>query len=146
MAFEFRYRRMVQWVDTDAAGIIHFSNYFRYMEEAELAFYRQLGLTVFDRSKPHSVMCPRVSAQCDFRKTVTYGDELDIHLWVAKMGRSSIGYEFSFRHNGDEAARGRVTIACVTRDASGELASAPIPEEFRSALEPAPFASESAES
>ena len=46
MSFEFRLKRRVQFYETDAAGIVHFSTYFRYMEEAEHALWRDAGMSI----------------------------------------------------------------------------------------------------
>ena len=73
MDFEFRYRRRVFWQDTDMAGIIHFTNYFRYMEEAETEFHRSLGFGMLKTGGGLGVWRPRVSAQCDFLRPVTFG-------------------------------------------------------------------------
>ena len=140
MAFEFHHRRRIYWQDTDMAGIIHFTNYFRYMEEIEAEFLRSLGLDHLEIRRRHGIMAPRVHAECDFIKTVTYGDELDIHLWIYKKGRSSLGYEFSFTHEGAEVAHGRVIVACVTKDENGRLEPTQIPEAIDKLLEVAPFA------
>ena len=48
MPYEFRCRQRVEFADTDMAGIVHFSNFFRYMERAEHEFLRSLGLSVHD--------------------------------------------------------------------------------------------------
>ena len=143
MAFEFHYRRFVAWQDTDAAGIIHFTNYFRYMEEAETRFHLSLG-SEFLEAVRQGIYCLRVSVSCDFLKPVTFGDEIDIHLWVRKKGRSSIGYEMSFRHNGEEVARGRLTAVCVSND-GGKMKSVPIPPALDQALQVAPFAEANAD-
>jgi YbgC/YbaW family acyl-CoA thioester hydrolase len=142
MAFEFHYRRFVAWQDTDAAGIIHFTNYFRYMEEAETRFQLSLG-SEFLEAVRQGIYCLRVAVSCDFLQPVTFGDEVDIHLWVRRKGRSSIGYEMSFRHNGEEVARGRLTAVCVSND-GGTMKSVPIPPALDRALEVAPFAEGSA--
>src|SRR5689334_19819650 len=46
MPTEFTVRHLVQFSETDMAGIVHFSNYFRWMEEVEHAFLRSLGMSV----------------------------------------------------------------------------------------------------
>ncbi|HCE02754.1 MAG TPA: acyl-CoA thioesterase, partial [Acidobacteria bacterium] len=43
---EFRLTRRVQFYETDSAGIVHFSVFFRYMEEAEHAMWRAAGLSI----------------------------------------------------------------------------------------------------
>ena len=135
MAHEFLYRRFVHWQDTDTAGIIHFTNYFRYMEEAETEFFRSLGIQKLKDPPFDTVLCPRVSASCDFIKTVAFGDELDVHLSVAKIGRSSIGFRFSFTRSKDDVAHGRLTVVCVRKDSNGEMKSVPVPERLRHMLE-----------
>ncbi len=65
MATEFTYRRMVQFAETDMAGVMHFSNYFRLMEECEHAWWRSLGLTVYTTSGP-KISWPRVAASCEY--------------------------------------------------------------------------------
>ena len=140
MAFEFHYRRLVYWQDTDAAGIIHFTNYFRYMEEAETQFHFSMDGDALETWRAAGIDWPRVSVSCDFLKPVTFGDELDVHLWVAKKGRSSVSYEFSFKHKGEEVARGRLTMVFVKKDAEGTMRSTPIPQVLDERLEVAPFA------
>ena len=44
MADPFRTTRRVEFVDTDMAGIVHFSNFFRWMESAEVEFLRARGV------------------------------------------------------------------------------------------------------
>ena len=46
MSVSFVYRKRVEFADTDMAGIVHFSRFFVYMEMAEHAFWRSLGLSV----------------------------------------------------------------------------------------------------
>ena len=140
MAYEFHYQRKIYWQDTDMAGIIHFTNYFRYMEEVEIEFLYSLGLDTLKIAHKQNVWRPRVSAQCDFKKTVSFGDELDIHIWVVKKGRSSLHYEIAFNHDGEEVAHGRLSVACVSKTADGNLEATPIPPVMDEALEVAPFA------
>ena len=42
----YRVKRRVEFHETDSAGIVHFSNFFRYMEAAEVEFLNSLGLSV----------------------------------------------------------------------------------------------------
>ena len=51
---EHRLKRRVQFYETDMAGIVHFSCYFRYMEEAEHAMWREAGLSIHRRATPRS--------------------------------------------------------------------------------------------
>ena len=60
MPREHRLSRRVQFYETDAAGIVHFSCFYRYMEEAEHALWRAAGLSI---NPTHPVVgFPRVAA------------------------------------------------------------------------------------
>lgn len=56
MTAQFITTRRVEFADTDMAGIIHFANYYRYMEEAEHAFFRSLGLRIMQSQPDGSVI------------------------------------------------------------------------------------------
>ena len=67
MAFEFKAVRRVEFSETDMAGIVHYSNFFRYMETAEHGFFRSLGHSVvMDKFEP-PLGWPRVRAECEYR-------------------------------------------------------------------------------
>lgn len=114
-------RRRVEFRDTDAAGIVHFSAFFFWMESAEHELMRSVGLHVFERHPDGSEYSwPRVSVSCDYRSTARFGDELDISVCVAAIGRTSVTYRFVFEHDGRPVADGRVVaVRCLLRPGSG---------------------------
>jgi acyl-CoA thioester hydrolase len=126
----FRTTRVVEFGDTDMAGIVHFANFFRYMEAAEHAFLRSLGLSVVLEFEGEKYGLPRVSASCDYIRPARFGEVLTITLSVAKLGRSSIAYTFDFKHNEEAIARGSVT-AVFCRFAEGGPKACEMPETFR---------------
>ena len=75
MAFEYKVTRRVEFSDTDLAGIMHFSNYFRFMETAEHAFFRSLGYSVVLSRNGLPLCLPRVHATCDFFAPLGFEDE-----------------------------------------------------------------------
>src|SRR3954462_7810236 len=143
MAFEFKLTRRVEFAETDMAGIVHFSNFFRYMENAEHAFYRSLGASVIMNDLNPPLGFPRVHADCDYKRPIRFEDLLEIHLLVREKRGKVLGYLFKFRkltENGpsEEIARGNLTVVCVAHNADGSMASAPIPEFLASKIEVAP--------
>ena len=66
-AIAFRTTRRVEFSDTDAAGIAHFTAFFRFMEQAEHELLRSVGLSVFMPVDGEEITWPRVSSKCDFR-------------------------------------------------------------------------------
>ena len=103
-------RRRVNFYEVDSAGIVHFSWFYRYMEEAEIALWRSAGLRV---TPSHELAFPRVAAAFDFRAPLRFDDEFDAEIEVASMGRSSIGYVCRIARDGTPLATGTMTIVCV---------------------------------
>src|SRR5579862_908704 len=96
MPCEFKHTRRVEFSDTDMAGIMHFSNFFRFMEAAETAFLRSLGLSVVLSRSGVDVCLPRVHAECDYSAPLHFEDEVLIHLLVEKKGERTLTYQFRF--------------------------------------------------
>jgi acyl-CoA thioester hydrolase len=141
-AWEYATRRRVEFAETDCAGIIHFTNYYRYMEEAEHAFLRSLGLSVRWTGQGGEVGFPRLSASCEFLRPVRFEDVLDIRLVVKRKGRTSLTYSFEFSKEGDAIARGEVTAVACRAGEDGSIRPVPLPEEFAERIGEAPAAPE----
>ncbi|MFM1768108.1 MAG: hypothetical protein RJA22_637 [Verrucomicrobiota bacterium] len=144
MPFEFKARRRVEFSDTDMAGIMHYSNFFRFMETAEHAFYRSLGFSVAERQALPRIGWPRVHASCDYHKPLRFEDEVEIHLLVAEKRSKAITFQFRFRKllesGAEEVARGRLTVVCVTHQEDGTMKAAVIPDSIGRQIEVAPAA------
>jgi acyl-CoA thioester hydrolase len=97
MACQFTAVRRVEFSDTDMAGIVHFSNFFRYMETAEHAFFRSLGRSVVMPEFDPPLGLPRVHAECDYLHPLRFEDEVEIRLLVADKTARSLTYLFRFR-------------------------------------------------
>jgi YbgC/YbaW family acyl-CoA thioester hydrolase len=141
MSFEYCGRQRVEFADTDMAGIVHFSNYFRYMERVEHEFLRSLGISVHDTVSEPPVSFPRVNATCDYRAPLKYEDDLEIQLLVREKRSKLITYEFRFRKRGAEeiVAVGSITVVSVTIDrATGRMSSIAIPPAIDRLIEVAP--------
>src|SRR3954451_8539119 len=92
----FRLTRRVEFADTDMAGIVHFSNFFRFMEAAEHAYLRACGLSGFCEWEGQTITFPRVHASCDFVKPIRFQEEVTIAVTVERIGRTSAQYAFVF--------------------------------------------------
>jgi len=141
MPYEFKITRRVEFAETDMAGIVHFSNFFRMMESAEHAFFRSLGFTIHEHDNGETIGWPRVSAACDFRAPLRFEEEVEIHLIVAEVRSRSIRYQFIFRKvaDGTEVARGSVAAVCASVDkTTGKLVPVIIPDRIRAKISSAP--------
>jgi YbgC/YbaW family acyl-CoA thioester hydrolase len=140
MPYEYTVTRQVEFSDTDMAGIVHFTAFFRYMEAAEHAFFRSFGYSIATRH-PETVGWPRVHVDCDFRYPLRFEDSVEIRLLVREKREKSIAYAFVFRKLNEEpreVARGNLVVACVKRDADGKLSGVPIPAAIAEKIETAP--------
>ena len=141
MTYEFKFNRRVEFSETDMAGIVHFSNYFRYMESAEHAFFRSLGLSVHTDSGESMEGWARVSAACDYFAPLRYPDIFEIRLLVAEKGGRSLTYIGEVYKEGVEqpVARARWTVVRIER-APGNTAmrSIDIPKDVASLITVAP--------
>jgi YbgC/YbaW family acyl-CoA thioester hydrolase len=143
MAYEFKLTRQVEFSDTDMAGIMHFSNFFRFMEAAEHAFFRSLGFSIHTTGFNETLGWPRVHAECDFKHPLRFEDVVEISLLVREKNERGIVYTFIFRKMNDnppkEVARGTLAVACVKRDkADGKMTGIPIPQAIADKIEVAP--------
>ena len=160
MAHRFDHLQRVEFSDTDMAGIVHFSMFFRYMERAEHAFYRSLGFSVFEQepdTAERRVGWPRAHASMDYRAPLRFEERFRVELWVREVRRSTIRHGFRFiglkpagDHDGDGAgdvdsliddglrARGELVVACVRKNADGRMQAVELPDHVRRCLEPAP--------
>lgn len=142
MAYEFKAVRRVEFSDTDMAGIMHFSNFFRFMETAEHGFFRSLGFSIVTDQTEPPVGWPRVHAMCDFKAPLRFEDEVEIHLLVSEKKSKALGYVFKFRKLNasppELVARGSVTVVCVRREAGGAMSACNIPAVIASKIETAP--------
>ena len=142
MPCEFKHTRRVEFSDTDMAGIMHFSNFFRFMEGAETAFMRSLGLSVVLSNCGLDVCLPRVHAECDYQLPLRFEDEVLIHLLVEKKATRTLTYQFHFvKLNATppiEVARGRLIAVCAARQDDGSIKAVPLPQAFADKLQEAP--------
>lgn len=127
--------RLVEFRDTDASGLMHFSTYFLAMEEAEHALLRDIGFSVWQPlATGGKLSWPRVSVRCDYRGPVTFEQSLRIEVRVARLGEKSVTYAFSFRCGERLVAEGQVTAVCCLIVAGEPPRSLPIPADFRGKL------------
>ena len=142
MAYEFKIVRSVEFYETDMAGIVHYSNFFRYMETAEHGFFRSLGFSIATDKTIPSIGWPRVHAECDYLQPLRFEDEVEIHLLVSEMKSKALSYVLRFRKlNASpslEVARGKLTVVCVTREADGKMKATPIPKSVADSIQVAP--------
>lgn len=128
MSDHFRFQRRVEFCETDAAGIAHFSAYFQYMEQAEHALLRHLGTSVVADDKSGRISWPRAKASCDYTAPVRFEDVIDIIVRIERLGTKSVTYAFDFQMQEATVALGKMTAVCCRISHEHPPASIPIPD------------------
>jgi len=134
MAAEFKMTRRVTFAETDLAGVMHFSNYYRWMEEIEHAWLRSLGMSVVEDKGGVTYSWPRVITSCEYFAPARFEDELELHLIISGLSEKSMTYEVIFSRGADKIARARTKAVCCTMK-DGQFTSTPIPAFIREKLE-----------
>ncbi len=127
------YHRRVQFPETDASGIVHFTNFFKYVEEAEHALWRSAGVSINQRHR--DVGWPRVAASFEFKRPLHFEDEFEVHLKVAEKTAKTLRYSAVLKKDGEVLAVGSLTIICVTRKPGQPLRAADMPEDLAALFE-----------
>ena len=115
------------WADTDASGRIYFAAIFRWVEFLETGLFRSIGS---DLNKTGHF--PRVHVEADYRLPLGFDDEVEMEMWVDKLGTKSLTYKWEGRHNGEIAFEGSHTVVYLAPDGL----SAPLPDRERALLDP----------
>ena len=122
--------RRVEFRDTDTAGMVHFSAFFVYMEQAEHEMLRHLGLSVVTEQGDVKISWPRVAASCDYRTPARFDDVLDVEVLVDRVGGKSITYAFRFTREKLVIAAGKLTVVCCRFQHGEPPRSIAIPDWF----------------
>ena len=115
---EWRVERRVEFHETDRVGMVHFSNYFRYMDSAIAEFFRALDLSgplsqYWCGTEPGEYDWPYASVSCDYKKSLRFDDVVEIHVWVKRIGTKSVTFGVSFKTGGAEVAIGQAVVVCA---------------------------------
>ncbi|MEM7790013.1 MAG: thioesterase family protein [Verrucomicrobiota bacterium] len=143
MAFEHTSTRRIEFSETDMAGLVHFSNFFRYMETAERDFFEAAGVDLINSKPGELVGWPRVRAECKFSAPLHFGDTIKIHLAVKSVNDRSIDYQFRiFRQDSPTArtqvAKGHLSTVFTKLGEDGTLISIDLTDEIREKITAAP--------
>ena len=110
-------RRRIEWIDTDAAGIYHWTTAFRLAEAAEAALHTALGIA-------HRTFgaTPRVNVAAEFQRPLVFNDPVDVELAVEALGRTSVRYAFTITGPEGPAMSGQVTTCLIDRESGRAIA------------------------
>ncbi|MFM8982934.1 MAG: acyl-CoA thioesterase [Spartobacteria bacterium] len=99
------HRRRVEFADTDAAGVAHFSRLLTMVEEAEHGFFRERGIPILTKDSAW----PVVRVEVDFAGACRFGDEIEMRLADFQPGKTSLAYAFEGAIDGRVVFSGKMT-------------------------------------
>lgn len=129
----FEIQRRVEFYETDMAGIVHFSNFFRFMEACEHAFMRSLDHELHGMLDGLETGWPRVHATCDYKSPARFGDLLTVRLHIDEIRNRSVRYRFEILRDETLVAGGSLAVAHVAITPDG-IQAVPLPAPLREKL------------
>ena len=123
------------WADVDAAGIVYFPHFFRFVEQAEEELFRAAGQNRLQLIKENHVWMPRVEAFSKFNKPIKHGAAIRVRLNPEIKGQKTVRYNFEIFDDAttEKLAGGYITVVCVDDVA---FKSTPIPTAIRKVIAP----------
>lgn len=95
------YLRKVFYYETDRMGIVHHSNYIRWMEEARLEHMRQNGVD-YAEIEEAGILMPVTSCECEYKSSAKFGDTVEVTARLTAFNGVRAEYEYSIRLSGNE--------------------------------------------
>ena len=97
----FKYERKINYYETDKMGIVHHSNYIRFLEEARCYLLEKVGMP-FDMLEENGVTIPVLGVNVTYKHHVTFGDTLQIKVFVKEYTgvRMTVGYDVRDKKTG----------------------------------------------
>ena len=130
---EYRYKRRVEFAETDMVGVVHFACIARYMEEAEHALWRAAGLSIAPKNA--AVIFPRVGLTIDFKAPLVFEDEFEVHVRIESISARTIRYAHTLMRGETVIATGTIAATCVL-SGPPPLKPTEIPADIVRALSP----------
>ena len=132
---EYRLKRRVQFYETDMAGIVHFSWFFRYHGRGRARDVARGGLSIAGGS---GVGWPRVEASFEYHRPLKFEDEFEVHLRIVGKDARTIRYEGVISKGDTRIATGKITVKCVSKKPGEPMRSIDIPPEIDALFQVAP--------
>ncbi len=122
----------VYYEDTDAAGVVYYANYLKFIERARTEWLAAHGLPLAELEREHGIVFVVTRVEIDFHSAARLGDLLGASVAVDESGRSRFIVRQEIRRDGTKLVGARVTLACLERST---WKPARIPADVRKRLE-----------
>jgi acyl-CoA thioester hydrolase len=105
----------VYYEDTDAAGVVYYANYLRFLERARTEWLASLGHPVAELERAHGIVFVVRRIEVDYRRPARLSDELDVTVTIESLGRASLALRQQVMRGAELLVAAKVMLACVER-------------------------------
>jgi acyl-CoA thioester hydrolase len=105
----------VRFVETDAMGIVHHSNYLAYLEEARVAYLRHVGHP-YQELRDQGFDSAVLECWLQYRQPVQFDEVVDLHLVLASATRATFQMNYLLTVHGQVRAVASTVHGTVTRE------------------------------
>jgi acyl-CoA thioester hydrolase len=130
--FKFSAQTRVGFSDTDAQGIVYYGRYLPYFDLARVEYHRSLGLLGMDIGEEGEEFVMR-ALTIEYLAPAVFDDLIEVYVRMARIGRTSVTYEFAAYRARDDELMVTATQTLVLVDLD-ERKAAPIPEAYKEAI------------
>jgi acyl-CoA thioester hydrolase len=109
----FHFPVRVYYEDTDAAGVVYYANYLKFMERARTEWLSALGFELAAIERERGVVFVVHRVEIDFRRPAQLSDQLDVTLQLVELGRARLVADQAVRRGGEILTQARVALACL---------------------------------
>ncbi len=94
------YERKINYYETDKMGIVHHSNYIRFLEEARCYMLNKMNIP-YSYLEEQGIMIPVLGVNCSFKQPVTFDDVILIEPYIKDFNgiRLTVGYNIKEKNN-----------------------------------------------
>ena len=104
------YIRKINYYETDKMGVVHHSNYIRFLEEARCDWLEKLEMP-FELLEENGITIPVLGVTCDYKHHVTFGDTISIKTLIKEYNGVRMKVEYDVR----DTKTGEIVIQAETR-------------------------------
>ncbi len=114
--FRFRHPLRVRYAEVDAQGVVFNAHYLTYFDVAITEYFRALGYDYMAAVADTGIDFHTVKALVEYKAPIRYDDEIEVHARVARLGRTSLAFEFAIFRQGEGALLSTGEVVWVAAD------------------------------
>jgi acyl-CoA thioester hydrolase len=103
----------VYYEDTDAAGVVYYANYLKFIERARTEYLASIGHPLAELERRHGIVFVVRRVEVDFLAPARLFDALEVTFEPERIGRAGLSARQEVRRDGQPLARARVKLACI---------------------------------